>query len=98
LAFGRTDYSGHFFPIAMVLLAKEKGEDFMWFFNSLKNFCFFNFSLDLERFVLYLLMDACDAEYNAVSSCFPLTNLLMCWFHVEYNVGKHILRKRVPEF
>lgn len=47
----------------MALLAKEKGEDFMWVFN-----------------------------------CFPLTNLSMCWFHVEYNVGKHILRKRVPEF
>ncbi len=56
----------------------------MWFFNSLKNFCFFNFSLDLERFVLYILMDACDAKYNAVSSFFPLTNLLMCWYHVEY--------------
>ena len=50
-------------------------------------------------------MDACDAEYNAISynneetgvRCFPSANLLMCWFHVEFNVAKHITKKRVPE-
>ena len=50
-------------------------------------------------------MDACDAELNAFSyentqngeSCFPKSNFLMCWFHVEFNVGKQITKKQVPE-
>ncbi len=49
-------------------------------------------------------MDACDAEYNAFSyknddigeKCFPDSCFLMCWFHVEYNVGKKIMAKHVP--
>ena len=49
-------------------------------------------------------MDACDAEYNAFSyknddigeKCFPDSCFLMCWFHVEYNVGKKIIAKHVP--
>ena len=58
LAFGRSDYSGHFFPIAMAILAKEKGSDFIWFFLSLKKFCFYTFGLDLEKFVQYILIVA----------------------------------------
>ena len=50
-------------------------------------------------------MDPCDAEYNATSyhnqitgeRCFPLAVFLMCWFHVEFNVGKHIISKGVPK-
>ena len=49
-------------------------------------------------------MDECDAEYNAFSynnietgeRCFPDSTFLMCWFHVEYIVGKHIISKHVP--
>ena len=51
----------------MAILAKEKGSDFIWFFLSLKKFCFYTFGLDLEKFVQYILTDACDAEYNAVT-------------------------------
>ena len=105
LAFGRTDYSGHFFPIAMALIGREKALDFIWFFTSLKKFCFTHFEDDLEKIVKYICMDACDAEYNATSyhnlitgeRCFPLAVFLMCWFHVEFNVGKHIISKSVPK-
>jgi hypothetical protein len=105
LAFGRSDYSGQFFPIAMAILAKEKGVDFTWFFLSLKKFCFYNFGLDLEKYVSWILTDACDAEYNAVTynnvetseRCFPFASVLMCWFHVEFNVNKKINSKKVPE-
>ena len=34
---------------------------------SLKKFCFLTFGLDFQRVILYIVMDACDAEYNAFS-------------------------------
>ena len=35
------------------------------------------------------LTDACNAMANAVHSLFPLCKVLMCYFHVKYNVRKH---------
>ena len=67
LALGRTDYTCHFFPIAMALLAKEKTSDFIWLFISLKKISFIHFGLDLEKIVTYIYKDSCDAEYNATS-------------------------------
>ena len=87
------------------LWAKEKGADFIWFLLSFKRFCFFTLNLDLEKVVLYIKMDACDAELNAFSyentqngeSCFPKSNFLMCWFHVGFNVGKQIQKNKFPK-
>ena len=35
------------------------------------------------------MMDACDASWNAVKYHFPSATILMCWFHVKFNVKKH---------
>jgi hypothetical protein len=73
-------------------------------FLSLKKFCFLNFGVELEKYVIYIMMDACDAEYNAIKyhnldtgeSVFPNCEVMMCWFHVEFNVGKNLHKKNVP--
>ena len=43
------------------------------------------------------MIDACDAEYNAIKSVFPNFTVLVCWFHVMKNVKKAIKRLRIPD-
>ena len=56
-----------------------------------------HFGLDLEKFVLYIVMNACDAELNASKDQFKSAIDIMCWFHVEFNVGRNIIKKGVSE-
>ena len=92
LVFGVSDYSGQFHPIAYALLSHECGLDFEWFFNSLKTL---TESLGIVLKPKYLMMDACDASWNAAAKVFPETTILMCYFHVKFNVKKH--SKLVPK-
>ena len=41
-----------------------------------------------EKSLQYVIMDACDASYNAVEKVFPRAKILMCWFHVQFNIRK----------
>ena len=43
------------------------------------------------------MIDACDAEYNAIKKVFPKATILMCWFHVKKNMKEAIKRLRVPD-
>ncbi len=45
----------------------------------------------------YLMMDACDANYNAASACFDTTKILMCYFHLKQNVIKPERKALVPD-
>ena len=42
-------------------------------------------------------MNACDAELNASKDQFKSAIDIMCWFHVEFNVGRNIIKKGVSE-
>ena len=42
------------------------------------------------------MIDACDAEYNAIKLVFPNCTFLMCWFHTIKNVKEAIKRLRIP--
>lgn len=43
------------------------------------------------------MIDACDAEYNAIKSVFPNITVLMSWFHVMKNAKKAIKRFRISD-
>ena len=38
-----------------------------------------------------------DQSNDSSERCFPFSTVLMCWFHVEFNVNKKINSKKVPE-
>lgn len=45
----------------------------------------------------YIMIDACDAEYNALVRVFgPQSIILMCWFPVLLNVKKPDRKKPIP--
>ena len=37
----------------------------------------------------YVMIDASDANYNAIRSVLPEATILMCWFHVMKNVKQN---------
>ena len=84
--FGVSDFSGQLHPIAFALLSHEREGDFEWFFRSLISL---TDSLGIVLNPKFLMMDACDASWNAASKIFPDTSILMCYFHVKFNVKKH---------
>ena len=62
LAFGRSDFSGQFHPIAVCIMKREREDDYIWFLNALKSFCFQNLNLNLDDVIKYSMIDACDAK------------------------------------
>ena len=46
----------------------------------------------------FLIIDACDAEYNAAKSVFgDDCEILMCWFHVMKNLKKPEIKRMIPD-
>ncbi len=90
LAFGRTDYSGQFQPIAVAIFKREREDDYVWFLNALKSMCAQHLNINLDERVKYIMMDACDAEYNACKKVFPRVHILM------KNVKDHFKSDSVP--
>ncbi|RNA06074.1 hypothetical protein BpHYR1_032852 [Brachionus plicatilis] len=86
LVFGFSDFSGQFHPVAYALISHETGSDFDWFFGALKNL-FISYGIVFNP--VYMMMDASDASYNAVKLHFPNCIILMCFFHVQYNIKKN---------
>lgn len=45
----------------------------------------------------FLMIDACDAEFNAAASVFgSKCNVLTCWFHLLLNIKKPDRKKLIP--
>lgn len=64
----------------------EEEVDFYHFFESFVDLIDrFNLPFDPQ----FIVTDACHAMANAIKSHFPLCTILMCYFHVKYNVRKH---------
>jgi hypothetical protein len=58
--------------------------------------CAQHLNINLDERVKYIMMDACDAEYNACKKVFPRVHILMYWFHVMKNVKEHFKSDSVP--
>jgi len=82
---GVVDAHGHFHPICFMISSHEKEEDFV---DLLEGLIELSNSLGLVFEPQYVIMDACDASYNAVEKVFPRAKILMCWFHVQFNIRK----------
>jgi len=52
--------------------------------------------LDIEWEVGYVMMDSCDACYNATSKMLPNAKILMCFFHVMKNVKANCEKPLTP--
>ena len=64
----------------------ETKEDFVYFFNALTELALIaRVSLNPK----FIVQDASRACYNAVAKVYPTVTVLMCWFHLKYNVKKH---------
>jgi hypothetical protein len=42
--------------------------------------------LEINSDIEYRVQDACTACHNAVSTIFPSAVIIMCWFHVMFNI------------
>ena len=56
----------------------------------MKWFCLQELGSNIKEKIKYVMMDADDAEYNAVTTVFPRSTVLMCWFYVMKNVKEHL--------
>jgi hypothetical protein len=84
VVFGITDRQGHFFPIAFMLTSFETSYDFDLFYEEIINL---SESLDLYFNPEFIMQDASSASYLSAIKYFPNAIILMCYFHVLYNVG-----------
>jgi hypothetical protein len=83
LIFGRTDMSGHFHPISFSIVSHENREDFTKVYKALKNLAI---KLDIEFEPDFIMQDAWDASYLAATQVFENVRVLMCYFHVRFNI------------
>ena len=74
----------------------QREYDYTWFLNAFKAFCFQHLNLNVDDKIKYTIIDACDAEFNAIKAVFPSCTVLMCWFHVIKNIKEVIKRLRIP--
>lgn len=88
VVFGRTDIAHQFYPVSFIIASHEQTEDYIHFYQSMIQLCK---QLNMPFLPPFIMQDACDAEHNAVAQVFNnQTVVLMCWFHVNLNVRKHI--------
>ena len=92
MVFGATDISRRFHPVAFMITSHEQEEDFVYFFKSLLEIAV---KCNVDLLINYIVQDACRACYNAVEKVFPENKIIMCWFHLKYNVKKR--KSLIPE-
>jgi hypothetical protein len=85
LIFGRTDATGRFHPISFSIVSHEQEQDFTKVYKSLKRLANI---MDIEFEPEYIMQDAWDASYLAAKAVFENVKVLMCWFHVRFNIYK----------
>ena len=81
--FGVTDAHGKLHPISFMITSFETVYDFTLFYKSMIALAEL---LDLNFDPEYIMLDTCQASYNAARACFPNITILMCFFHVMQNV------------
>ena len=69
----------------------EKIEDYEYFFDTFINACQEICSFEFKP--RFLAIDAWKATATAIANRLPTTVLLMCYFHVKYNIRKRLKNK-----
>ena len=88
IVFGISDISRKFYPVCFMFTSHETSRDFKNFFRSLQKLTnMLNILFNPE----YMCIDACRALANAIEKIFPSCNILMCWFHLKYNVNLNLI-------
>jgi len=94
IIFGITDLNRCFFPIAFMVTSHEKTGDYIHFFKSLNKIASqlvpgpredFQFKFEPKNIV----SDAAKSIAKAIKRTYPSCVLIMCWFHLKYNLRKH---------
>lgn len=91
IVFGVSDIIGTFHPIAFCITSNEQEPDFTKFYEALIKL---TNKLDIEFEPEYIMQDACDASYNAAKAVKLPATILMCYFHVMYNIAVAFGSKR----
>ena len=84
IVIGVSDVNRKFFPIAFMITSHETEEDYLNFFTS---FIKITSQLNLKFDPKYIVIDACKALAKAIKKCFPNCKIIMCYFHLTYNVS-----------
>ena len=88
IVFGVSDINRKFYPVAFMFTSHELNDDYLNFFKSLKRLCIV---LNLIFDPKYMVIDASKELAYAIKKVFPLCLIIMCWFHLKYNVRLKIL-------
>ena len=91
IIFGATDRDNKFFPIAFMITSHETSEDYTHFFAEFKKVAKQVLNVDFDP--QYIMADAGSSIHNGIKANFPNTTQLMCYFHVRFNLKKHIIKK-----
>ena len=87
IVFGVSDINRKFYPIAFMFSSHEQKADYLRFFKCL------NMQTDMLNIKFdpkHMCIDASKAMSYAISKVFPSCSIIMCWFHLKYNVSHQI--------
>ena len=93
IVFGSSDINGHLHLISLSVFSHETEEDFKHFYFSLVQLCW---NLNISFVPSFIMQDGANSSYNAAIDVFvnhnvaPSLIILMCWFHVKFNVKKKL--------
>ena len=93
IVFGSSDINGHLHLISLSIFSHETEEDFKYFYLKLIELCSM---LNILFIPSFIMQDGCSASHNAAEEVFiksgisPYLIILMCWFHVKFNVKKRL--------
>ncbi|KAE9164883.1 hypothetical protein PF004_g29683 [Phytophthora fragariae] len=94
-AFGYSDQSCHFMPLAYFCTSQKRKIDIGWCIRWIKRLCAEACgAVFAPRFVM---TDADKAQFNACVTELPTCTVLMCWFHVTQNVWKYVRQFHVSK-
>lgn len=90
LLVGTTDSNRKFLPFGVCVSTNERGEDFEFLFQTLKDCVKKLFKSDIEPDTL--ICDAADSIHNGWIKVFPqlADSIVMCWAHARRAVAKNL--------
>jgi hypothetical protein len=87
--FGMSDINRKFYSLAFAFTSHEQHKDFCKFFINLKKLAI---QLNIVFDPKFMCIDASKSLAFAINTVFPHCVLLMCWFHLKYNVINFIFK------
>jgi hypothetical protein len=85
IVFGFTDLNHIYHPLAYMFTSHEEEDDYLHFFQS---FLDLTIKYDLPFDPKFMMIDASHAMANAIRASLPQSTILMCYFHLKYNIQK----------